>query len=118
MKKILLIILGLFLSYQAHAQPPAEQPTQPTEASEPIPDLSETKNMDTVLSEKVQAAIHENTLLKGQAVSAASVDGVITLQGSVESTEQENEAINTAKSVPGVVDVTSQLTIKAVNNGP
>lgn len=37
---------------------------------------------------------------------------IITLEGSVETKHQEEEAIKTAKSVEGVKEVKSQLTIK------
>lgn len=111
------ILLSLFFSLQSFAQTqnPPDAPVQPTRASQPIPKLSETQNTDTVLTEKVQAAIAKNSLLKNQAVSAASLNHEITLQGSVESKEQEKEAIKVAKSIPGVTEVNSQLTIKATS---
>lgn len=106
------ILMTLLLSSQLFAQPSENIPTQPTAPSQPLPTLRETNNPDTVLSEKVQAAIHKNPILKNQALSAASVKGEVTLQGSVDTEEQKNEAIKTIKSVPGVTKVESQVTIK------
>src|SRR5688572_266337 len=92
----------------------AETTTQslPTKPSQPIPSIQETQNPDTVLREKVQAKLVKIPSLKGQAVSASSYDQVITLEGSVENKEQEQAAIDAAKSTPGVKEVKSNLTIK------
>ena len=92
-----------------------QKQTLPTENAEPLPTLQTVKNIDTVLSEKVQAEMTNNPLLKGQAVSAASHEQVVTLQGSVESQVQADEAFKTAKSVSGVKEVKSQLTIKGLS---
>lgn len=90
-------------------------PTAPTKPSKPLPTLSETQNIDTVMTEKAQAAIRKNPTLKDQAVSAASRDGVITLQGSVENKDQEQSAIDSVKGIAGVSQVKSELTIKKVD---
>lgn len=81
----------------------------PTPSSNP--NLKETQNPDIVLTEKVQAQIHNSPQLKNQPVSAAYQAGEVILQGSVETKEQEKTAITAAKSVPGVKTVTSQLNI-------
>jgi osmotically-inducible protein OsmY len=112
MKKMIYLICFL-ISYNVFAATmPSDTPTQPTESSNPIPSLAETQNPDTVITEKVQAAIKDNAVLANQAVSAASNEGKVILQGSVASKEQETEAINTAKTIKGVKEVESQLTIK------
>jgi osmotically-inducible protein OsmY len=108
--KILAIICGLLITPSLFAN----TIKTPTEASKPIPSLSQTKNIDTVLTEKVQKVITETPLLKNQAVSAVSLNGNIILQGSVATKEQEDAAINAAKSVVGVNKVESQLTIKII----
>ncbi len=89
-------------------------PTTPTKSSTPLPSIQETQNSDTVLSEKVQSVIVKMTSLQGQAVTAASYNGIIILEGSVENKSQEQDAINAAKSVAGVKGVKSQLTIKKI----
>lgn len=83
----------------------------PSTNSKPLPTLNTVNNPDTVLTEKVQQKIKKTKILDNQPVSAASQQGVITLQGSVESKEQEDAAIKAAKSVSGVKEVKSQLTI-------
>lgn len=112
MKKIILIGSIFLLNTVSIANTPV---TQPTKAATPLPTISQTKNSDTVLSEKIQLDITKAPLLKGQAVSAASHEGVVTLEGSVENKDQEAEAIKIAKSVKGVKEVKSQLTIKLVD---
>jgi hyperosmotically inducible protein len=109
MKKIVLLLASLLMTFPAFS----DTTTTPTAASKPLPKFSETQNIDTVTTEKVQAALTKIKSLKGQAVSAASQDGTVTLQGSVENKSQEEAAINAAKSVSGVKEVNSQLTIKA-----
>jgi len=106
---ILLIIIG---SSYAIAENTASKQTVPTESSQPLPKLEKVKNVDTVLSERVQSVITKTDSLKGQSVSAASRDQIITLEGSVETKAQEDAAIKAAQSVPCVKDVKSQLTIK------
>lgn len=88
----------------------------PTPNSEPLPSYRDTQNSDTILTEKVQKKIRHHPSLKNQPISAASHRGVIILQGSVTTKEQELSAIETAKSVKGVKDVDSQLTITMTNN--
>ena len=68
---------------------PTTAPTAPTTSSEPLPTMQETHNHDTVLTERVQSVIVNVKSLQGQAVSAASENGVITLEGSVETKAQE-----------------------------
>lgn len=110
--KFALAISSLLVSTALFAQ---DVPTAPTKPSKPLPTLSETQNMDTVMTEKAQAAIKKNSALQNQAVSAASRDGVVTLQGSVENKEQEQSAIDSVKGIAGVSEVKSELTIKKVD---
>ena len=106
-----IILLSSACSY-AMADDAATKQTLPTASSKPLPTLQTVKNIDTVLSEKVQSELTKQPSLKGQSVSAASHEQVITLEGSVETQAQADVAIKTAQSVPGVKDVKSQLTIK------
>jgi len=91
---------------------------QPTPSSKPLPTMEATRNIDTVLSEKVQSEIVKNSTFRKQAITAASNEQVVTLQGSVDSKEMEAEAVKIAKSVPGVKEVKSQLTIKLTPSQP
>jgi osmotically-inducible protein OsmY len=112
MRGKLLCIITLLISLSAYANVADVTITQPTKSSNPLPSLNTTKNIDTVLSEKVQAKIRATPILKNEAVTAASIEQVITLEGSVDTKEQEKAAIAAAKSIKGVKDVKSQLTIK------
>lgn len=89
----------------------ADAPSLPTPNSEPLPSSYEVPNQDVILTEKVQKEIRNNPMLKDEPVSAASHQGIIILQGSVKTKEQETSAINSAKSVKGVKEVKSQLSI-------
>lgn len=117
MKTYIKVLLCLFLScflkniYAQKASSTA--PTTPTPSSQPLPSLN-TSDIDTVLSEKAQSIISKLPILKNQAVTAASYQQIITLQGSVETKEQEAAAIKAAMSVRGVKKVKSDLTIKAL----
>lgn len=109
MKRIFLLasyLISMALSQTSIAQ------QQPTLNAEPLPTIEATQNIDVVLAEKVQSELVKNPLFDNQAITAASHEAVITLEGSVNSKEIEAEAIKIAKSVPGVKDVKSQLTIK------
>ncbi len=108
-----LVLLSLCTTYGYAADEPF---TQPTEASKPIPKISEVNNIDVVLAETVQQQLAKTPSLDGQAISAASDKQVITLQGSVDTQAQVDAAIAIAKSVKGVVDVKSQLTVKGSPN--
>jgi hypothetical protein len=95
---------------------PTTPGTAPTSSSTPLPTLQSVRNIDSVLTESVQAEIAKSPSLKGQSVSAVSHDQIITLEGSVETKNQENDAISIAKQVSGVKEVKSQLTIKGLQN--
>jgi osmotically-inducible protein OsmY len=109
MKKIILFILATVIHFECIAQVP------PTKASYPIPEMSLTRNKNTVMTEMIQREIKRSCLLHKQSVSAACHSGIVTLQGSVSSHKQEAEAIATAKTINGVKKVISQLTIKATH---
>ena len=113
MRKLVYFMLLITFVLPAFAQKtPATPPTSPTKSSQPLPSFGTTLNPDTVLTEKVQSVIVKTKSLQGQAVTAASYNGVIILEGSVANKAQEQDAINAAKNVPGVKNVKSQLTIK------
>lgn len=115
MRKLLLVCVSLLLSTSVLAATTTTT-TLPTSSSKPLPTIQGTQNIDTVLTELVQAVIAKLPSLKGQSVSAASHEQIITLEGSVETKAQEDEAIAAAKSVSQVKGVKSQLTIKGLQN--
>ena len=106
------IVFSLFPAVILASTPTSMTYTTPPAASTPLPTLNKTQNIDTVLTEKVQLEISKVKSLQGQAVSAASHEQIISLQGSVETRDQEKDAIKAAQSVQGVKEVKSELTIK------
>ena len=108
-----LVLLNLCVTFAYAGDEPT---TLPTEASKPIPKMSKVHNIDTVLAETIQQKLTKTPSLDGQAISAASVEQVITLQGSVDTQSQADAAIAIAKSVKGVKKVNSQLTVKGSPN--
>jgi len=106
--RIVILLASFFLSNVSFAD-------LPTPHSDPLPKISETKNIDVRLTEEVQKKISQSPHLKDQPVSAAARQGVVILQGSVQSKHQERIAVTLAKSVKGVKKVKSQLTIRKSN---
>lgn len=111
MKKCL---LPLLISLCSLTFAETNTPTTPTPSSNPLPTMEQTKNIDTVLSEKVQSIIAQLPILKGQSVTAASHNQIVTLEGSVETKQQEKAAIDAAYSIKEVKNVVSHLTIKGI----
>ena len=63
---------------------------------------------DTALSAKVKAALAEQ-----KQINVTSSQGVVTLSGSVASTDAGTKAIQAASAVAGVKEVKSELTVAA-----
>ena len=53
------------------------------------------------------------TYLKGDSITTESKSGVVTLTGTVSESSHNTWAENTVESLPGVVTVNNQLTVKA-----
>ena len=67
---------------------------------------------DSTITAGLQQKIASNDNLKNQSVIVATNNGVVTLTGTVENQDQVNLAVKLAKSVSGVKDVISTITIK------
>jgi len=63
---------------------------------------------DTALTAKVKAALSDQ-----KQISVTSAQGVVTLSGSVASTDEGTKAIQAASAVAGVKEVKSELTVAA-----
>lgn len=69
----------------------------------------------SVVVSDVQAKISQDPTFTGTNIAVTSQPGVvIVLNGSVDSQTQVDAAISAARSVPGVVDVHSNLTVKGM----
>lgn len=67
---------------------------------------------DTAITTKVKAAIFVEPDLKMMQISVDTVQGVVTLSGSVDSASSRDKANAVAGSVAGVKQVENQLTVK------
>lgn len=76
---------------------------------------------DNVIAAKVKGAFIRESLLannsQNRIVMTIEVkNGVVTLSGNMDSQERIDNAISIAKSVPGVKDVQSKMTVSTLNN--
>ncbi len=67
---------------------------------------------DPTLATHVKIAFLNDPLLAGLRIQASVGAGVVTLSGAVRSAEQATRAVEVARRVPGVRDVTSRLTVR------
>ncbi|WP_288411313.1 BON domain-containing protein [uncultured Herbaspirillum sp.] len=68
---------------------------------------------DSVITAKVKAALLEDKQVSAMKIKVLTKDGVVTLKGSVPSTELGQHALQLVAGVEGVRDVKSELTVKA-----
>jgi hyperosmotically inducible protein len=68
---------------------------------------------DTALTTKVKSAILAEPSLKVMQISVKTTDGVVTLDGDVDSKEHSELAARIAGSVDGVKSVKNQLVVKS-----
>jgi hyperosmotically inducible protein len=66
---------------------------------------------DATISTRVKTALLNEPGVNATAINVQSASGVVTLSGEVKSNEEEQKAIATARQIPGVRDVKSQLKV-------
>lgn len=66
---------------------------------------------DAVINGKVKTALAANEIVKARNIDADTVRGVVTLNGSVNSSAEKAEAIRVARSIDGVKDVRDNLKV-------
>jgi len=66
---------------------------------------------DWMLANNVRNHLRDNPRLQPFAIDVSAADGVVTLNGSVDSSRMRTEAEQTARSVTGVTDVVNQLSV-------
>ena len=91
------------------APPPAASPG--TTSSEPGRSVGQTVD-DATVNAKVKAALLRAPDVKGTDVNVDTVNGTVTLKGSVETQAQSDRAVSIAKGIEGVKNVQSTLTVK------
>ena len=68
---------------------------------------------DTMITGKVKAALLADSEVKGLDIHVDTKDGDVTLSGTVDSQAQIDNAQRIAKTIDGVKNVNSTLTVKA-----
>ena len=68
---------------------------------------------DATITAKVKAALLHAADVKGTDLNVNTVNGAVTLKGSVESQAQTDRAVQIARASEGVREVNNQLTVKA-----
>lgn len=95
----------------------AQQPTERTESAAAEVQREAggmaDKAGDTALTAKVKSAIFAEPGLKSMEIDVDTVDGIVTLTGTVDSPQHIESAKQAAQKVDGVKSVNNQLTVKA-----
>lgn len=67
---------------------------------------------DSVITTKVKAELLRAQATKSLKISVKTLDGVVNLTGSVESSEQMDSALRVVRGIKGVVDVKNNLQLR------
>ena len=67
---------------------------------------------DAAITKKIQASLLQAPDVKGTAVNVDTVNGTVTLRGTVASQAQANRAVEIARTSPGVTEVISRLAVR------
>jgi hyperosmotically inducible protein len=67
---------------------------------------------DSVITTKVKAELLRTQATKSLKISVKTLDGVVNLTGSVESSEQMDSALRIVRGIKGVVDVKNNLQLR------
>lgn len=71
---------------------------------------------DASITTKVKASILNDSQLSVLNIGVDTLHGTVTLTGTVDNKQQEQQAITDAKLVDGVANVNDKLTVKSVSN--
>ena len=66
---------------------------------------------DATVTTRVKTALLNEPGVNATAINVATSDGVVTLSGQVKSNDEEQKAIATARRIPGLRDVKSELKV-------
>jgi hyperosmotically inducible protein len=111
-KKYLLVAVGcMALSAAAFAADPSTSTTSTSSTSA----KSQHPISDSAITTKVKAALLTKDDLKSLHIHVDTKNGVVTLTGTVPSSEQGEMAVDTAKSVEDVQDVKNSLQVKTAS---
>ena len=71
---------------------------------------------DSTVTTKVKTALISDSQLKAMHVSVKTNQGIVQLSGTVDTPDQEAEAIKVANQVSGVKSVTDSLTVRSTQD--
>jgi hyperosmotically inducible protein len=71
---------------------------------------------DATITLKVKAAIMKDTQMRATNVKVETDQGIVQLSGTVNSKDQEAEALRVASTIDGVKSVTDQLAVKGTQD--
>lgn len=74
--------------------------------------------VDTAIMNAIYNKFAKESALIGTALTVTSANGIVTLQGTVTSQSQADQAILVAKSITGVKSVNSQINVKTNMGNP
>jgi len=76
----------------------------------------QSQRTDSAIQSDVAGAIHQDSALRGQHISAAADKGVVTLTGTVQTQAQSQQAETDAANVSGVSGILNRLEVKSANS--
>lgn len=97
---------------QSATQSMKDAGTSATNAVKHVVNSAATAVSDTTLTTKVKTALHGDAALKGARIHVTTVAGVVTLRGSVRTTEAASHAQDVAQGTEGVKSVKNELTVR------
>lgn len=123
MKRIPILVASVLALGLAACERPADQSGEPlasrSEGSAPMPPAGDPARSpgqtaavdnDEGITTQVKSRIAEDPTLGGQSIDVQTEDGVVTLSGTVQNTEQAQQVAELARSVEGVKEVENNLT--------
>lgn len=90
---------------------PAAQRTRQTPAQTPAETASQQPTDDASITTSVQARYYGDDAVRGRDISVSTQDGVVTLEGRVDSEAAKERAVALAREVPGVTSVEDELRV-------
>lgn len=108
MKKTLLAAALLFAAYSLSAQ--AQDTAKPKAQGKS--EMSEAVG-DAWITTKVKSDLLATKDVSGTAVEVDTVDGKVTLRGTVKTQAEADKAVSVAKGIKGVTDVKSEIQVEA-----
>jgi hypothetical protein len=97
--------------------PPSTPPPATSPSGVPPAGSGQTSVTDEALEQRVASSLREDTALAALApnITVDAKNGTVTLQGSVNSSQQRTDIESKVRSIPGVTQVTNNLEISSAS---